>query len=295
MVLSVEAQALFDHARAAVPRWLTEPSTSAIEWLYAFVDEFDLVRTLGQEWLDNTYILLAPGAWIDQHARDRGTSRRAGESGAILAQRLKSISDNQTQPVLLGGIEEILRRQGNILPAFNTRKYSQIVGSIWDARLRATTANYDLTFSMIGDIFTGGPPTVVESGNNITVHFRSAVHSRADVEAAIVANCTKATLIQASTHPTSTVTSAANGFVNQPFQLELSLVNVRREKAYEHTPGSSTSFLSRGYRMCITGGPFRVIIILPYGTAVSTAGAVLEYLRLNAAAGFAYSYEIRGV
>lgn len=56
MPLSAEQQALFDHARRALPRWLTRGKTAALEWLHAYTQTFDSVRSQSKNWLDATYI-----------------------------------------------------------------------------------------------------------------------------------------------------------------------------------------------------------------------------------------------
>src|SRR5260221_10293404 len=108
MTLSSEAQALFDHARNSVPRWLTRGKTTVLEWLNADTGVFDSARVQGQSWLDITYIFQAFGTNLDQHARDRGTVRRAGESDTDLQYRLIHITDAITEPALKTSINAIL-------------------------------------------------------------------------------------------------------------------------------------------------------------------------------------------
>jgi hypothetical protein len=189
MPLSSEEQSLFDHARNSLPRWLTSAASAALEWLYAFADVFDAARVQSQTWLDVTYIDNATGSDLDQHAADRGTSRRANETDAALRARLKNITDQVTEPALKIGINAILAA------------------------------------------LSLGP-------------------------------CT--------------------------------FVNLRRDRAHmHHSSGTSTSFMSRGYRMTGSSRPWGYIVILPYGTTVATANAVAEYLRQNGPAGFEYFVERR--
>lgn len=106
--LSTEAQSLFDHAKNAVPRWLTRGPKAALEWLYAFATIWDTVRQMGQTWLDVTYILKSFGANLDQHAKDRGTQRQSGEGDLALQQRLIQITDAVTEPALQASINALL-------------------------------------------------------------------------------------------------------------------------------------------------------------------------------------------
>jgi hypothetical protein len=112
MPLSSEAQALFDHARNSVPRWLTRGKNTVLEWLYGFTEIFDSARVQAQSWLDLTYILQSFGTNLDQHAKDRGITRRAGESDLALQQRIIQVSDAVTQPALEANINAILAANG---------------------------------------------------------------------------------------------------------------------------------------------------------------------------------------
>ncbi len=112
MSLSSEAQALFDHAKNAIPRFITDGKNSALEWLYAFVAIFDPVRSQGQDYLDLTYLDGATGRSLDQHARDRGTARRLGETDDTLRERLRAIEDMVTEPALKAGVNAILEAAG---------------------------------------------------------------------------------------------------------------------------------------------------------------------------------------
>lgn len=112
MALSAEQQALFDHARRALPRWLTRGKTAVLEWLHSYTQLFDAARSQGQDWLDITFIDNAAGPELDQHALDRGTVRRAGEDDATLRERLRNITDVVTEPALKDGVDALLAASG---------------------------------------------------------------------------------------------------------------------------------------------------------------------------------------
>lgn len=190
MTLSAEAQALFDHARNALPRWLTRGKTAALEWLHAFTQIFDQARSQGRDWLDVTYLEFASGAELDQHAADRGTSRRAGEDDPTLRARLRNITDAVTEPAIKSAINALL---------------------------------------------------------------------------------------------------AANGLG------ECAIVNLRRDRAHCQTPGNSTAFVSRGFRMTNANRPMSYIVILPFGATAAIGSAVEELLRLLGPAGYQVYVEIRQI
>lgn len=101
--MTPQEQALFDHAKAALPRWL-----EATPELAAFAKIVGQALAQAQTWYDYAKIREATGIWLDQHARDRGTARQAGESDASLAARLRSIQDAVTRPALETAIGFIL-------------------------------------------------------------------------------------------------------------------------------------------------------------------------------------------
>lgn len=100
MALTAQQQALYDWAKAAVPRWLFDAGRSEEE-LNAFTLIFDQEKTSIDTLLAQTYILTATGVWLTQHALDRGSDRQDGESDATLRARLRVIQDALTRvPVL---------------------------------------------------------------------------------------------------------------------------------------------------------------------------------------------------
>ncbi len=108
MPLSAEKQNLFDHAKNMLPRFLTAGVSAALEWLYAYTDEFDAARAQTSEWLEMSFISTASGRWLDQHARDRGTSRRLNEDDATLRVRLRQYEDLLTFPAIIAAVNAIL-------------------------------------------------------------------------------------------------------------------------------------------------------------------------------------------
>ena len=105
-------QALFDHVQKSLPRWLTEGKTTALEWLYAYRDIFVAVKSQGLYWLNMTFIDTAVGPELNQHALDRGTSRRLNEPDPALRLRLKSVVDVVTEPALKASVNAILAANG---------------------------------------------------------------------------------------------------------------------------------------------------------------------------------------
>lgn len=156
MALSDQAQALFDHAKQSLPRWLTNGKNTAVEWLYAFVGIFDSARTQAQDWLDITYFDNASGLELDQHALDRGTVRRSGESDVTLRERLRNISDVVTEPALKTAIDAILAASGlgpcTFLNLRRDRAYFHTTGltnAFLSRGYRITTPQFIMSYTVI--------------------------------------------------------------------------------------------------------------------------------------------------
>jgi len=110
MAFTATEKELYDWARGMLPRWFFESERSEEE-MGALVKVFDAVRAQVDEWQSMTFIDEAadlPPDFLDQHARDRGTRRQAGETDARLRLRLQTFDDALTRPVLLAAAQAVL-------------------------------------------------------------------------------------------------------------------------------------------------------------------------------------------
>ncbi len=283
MSLSSEAQALFDHARNSLPSWLTGAPNAVKEWLYGFTEIFDVVRSQGQEWLDITYLESATGAELDQHAADRGTSRRAGESDYVLRTRLRQIDDALTEPALIRGTDQILSdaaRADLFVFHFTDTGWN----TVFEAILYGSEGGLstDLSLTMIDDAVN--PPQLTEVDGATTIRYAAGVTTRQDIEDLVTSDSTLIYVKTGTDSPVSVV-SSADAFTDKHFILS-QIVSLRRDRGHMHITGECTAFMSNGYRMTGVGRPMGYIVILPYGTDSATAGSVSEYLRKNGPAGF---------
>lgn len=296
MPLSSEAQSLFDHARNALPRWLTGGVNAALEWLYGYTEIFDEVRSQGQDWVDVTLIGNAVGVELDQHAADRGTSRRANESDEVLRERLRTISDQVTEAAIQKSVDTILTAD-----EFNAIAQVKIPvdesNSDWDTVFRSLSfGGFDYTLSVIWDD-TLAVPTYTETetavGWTIEIKFpTTAPTTVADIETLVGSESTLIEVFIAGANPAYVLQDVFDEFVNYRFTIS-GFVNLRRDRGHMHTNGVTTSFLGRGYRMCNINRPMGYIVILPFGTTAASANAISEYLRQNGPAGFVYIVERR--
>lgn len=112
MALTATEQSYFDTAKRSLPRFLFQLSTSPQEMLGAFAKTTGAFHTQIGEWLDYTFLGSATGVWLDQHAKDRGTTRRNGETDDVLLTRLRNTEDVVTRPALLAGVNQLLTTAG---------------------------------------------------------------------------------------------------------------------------------------------------------------------------------------
>lgn len=297
MPLSSEAQALFDHAKQSLPRWLTGGSSSALEWMYSFTEIFDDVRVQGQDWLDITLLDISTGVELDQHALDRGTSRRASETDAALRERLRQITDALTEPALFDGVDAILDGAGS-LAQFRVQAYtSSGWNSVFEANDTIVAGGWQtgIYLSVVNNGTNPPTATSVASADNtrldVTINYSAGVTTRAALEALVGPTIGSFRLATASSSGAS-VLVAGDAFSNKRFYLS-GLVSLRRDRGHFHTDGTCRAFFNRGYRMCNVDRPMGYIFILPFGTTAATANAVSEYLRKNGAGGFIYYAERR--
>lgn len=110
--LNTVEQGYFDHARGALPRFLFQSDDAPQDVLGAYAKIFGAVDAQVREWVEQAYIQSATGIFLEQHARDFGTSKRAGESEAVLRARIGKEQLVVTRPRLLQGADEILAAAG---------------------------------------------------------------------------------------------------------------------------------------------------------------------------------------
>lgn len=109
MALTADEQTLFDAAVAALPAWFTKVERNMEDLtMFAKVNGFSL--SIAKFWLTQTFIGQAVGVtglepdWLNEHARDRGTSRTLNETDVALRSRIKSAPDAITPDAIVSGV-----------------------------------------------------------------------------------------------------------------------------------------------------------------------------------------------
>lgn len=286
MALTTEEQKFYDFAKAALPPWMPDPD----EFLMGAAKMFGGVEALRAYLFGQALIGGALGAtattpdWLDQHARDRGTSRQFDESDEALRERIRNVPDALTRVSLLSAINAILVAEG----------LTDEAGLVELPRHGAHSGEYALmtgtggTWTKTGNIMRFTPdvlpwprppfygPLLVPfrttrifvnvGGGNFGVFPITELDGNAAVftNAAGVAGHDGAAPWQIRTHD-------VGGYLRDGF---------------------ARAFSQRGYRSARLKPP-RLIVILPFGSTAGTEASVREMLRQKKAAGIAVTIERR--
>lgn len=290
-VLTPTEQELFDHAKAALPDWYADDER-ANEFLGACAKIFGPIKELAKDWLTKqTRILQASGPtsttpdWLNQHARDRGTTRQEGESDAALAERLRNVPDQITRPVLLDAVQKILAADGITDEAFMEEL----------PRDGAYFGEYE-SFSGTGGTFSGpasGVMTFTPDEKFLVAPFRTVFPEWLyDLELSGAD--------EAGNDGTFEVTGlSGNGalFVNGSgvagVDAGVTWTIQKKDPEGNVLDGWTRAYWGRGYRF--NSRLPTIIVILPYGTPEGTGRAVAEMLRQRKAGGVIRVVERRQV
>lgn len=284
MPYSLTEQELYDFARGSIPRWFFTRARSEEE-LGAFVKIFDAAKLQIVAYFDQTLILQAtnvPPDYLDQHARDRGTARQDGETDASLRQRLRTVEDAVTRPILLAVANAMIDAFPVVGDAFmlELRRDRAFFGKFTDragtggtfATVSGTTRKFTPTvpfprpieFGVPRSGSQGNPRLIISSagapGNNGTFALTNV-----DDDAAVYVNAT-----------------GVNG-ADPTVAWAIRHYDIDGNPRSSST-GLSRAFISRGYRGWPSAGA-ALHIILPFGTSATQAAAVEEAIRTRKAAG----------
>jgi len=296
VALTTEEQELFDLARKTLPAWYADDQR-ANEYLGALAKMFGSARAISEHWLKvvvyitlATVDLLSNPDWLDQHARDRGTSRQSGESDEALIARLRNIEDLVTREALLAAVQTMMTAAG-------------VAGAPVMVEMPRDRAHFG-SYSSFGG---AGGFSLVKSGTDVLMtpaalpaaQFSRPPYSRRP-DALSVYKITLAGCTHSANNGTFTTTGLVGGavkFANAAGVSETapggaSWLVQRFDTAGNLRDGFKRTFLGRGYRMghC---PPSSFIVILPYPTTAAFAASVLEMLRTKKAGGVKATVERR--
>jgi hypothetical protein len=284
MALSADDLDYLNFALSALPSWMN----ASDEFLHGAAKLFGTsVKGQIDYWFGQTLIKNALGAtgttpdWLNQHARDRGTSRQNGETDVALRARLRAVSDAITRQALLSAANAILAA-------------SSIAGSAAMIELPRDAAHCGAFSSDTG---TGG--TFATNGVSPGFQFTPTVPFAAPPyrDPSVVR------LVQSYS---ITIAGAASGANNGTFTITGLNVNAAKynngagvagadagvtwtinklDRRGNALNGHGKSFASRGFRCTHVGRPTTFLIILPYGSTTGTIASVRAMLSQKKAAG----------
>lgn len=276
MAFSAEEQKLYDFAKASLPKFMFQQLRDE-EVFGAMVKVFDAARQQAVAYFTQALILTADGTgadYLNQHAKDRGTTRQTGESDATLRDRLRNIPDALTRLALISAMDSITSPDG-------------IAGG--DAIELRRDRGYFGTFtsdSGTGGVFAGTPPSI---------EFEPDVAYARPVEMGFARSGSQG-------NPALTIASATSGGNDGTFPatgLKLDAVEYQNGSGVAETDGAAVwtlkkrdvedndrdgfarAFLSRGYRM----GSTAFTLMIPFGCDSGTLLAINEMLRQKKGAG----------
>lgn len=288
MALTSEEQKLYDFAKGALPAWVKRQD----EFLTAAAKMFGSVRTMTDYLFGQALITTAtgPGAgtpdWLNQHARDRGTSRQAGEGDLPLQQRLRVVPDALTRQALLDAANAILAAAGVV----GTAALLELPrDGAWAGTYQAMTG-VGGTIAQIGTTSKFQP---------VTLPWAVPPYTAPSVAPGQTWQLTLSSAANAGNNGTRVITGLDG---NQAVYTNAAGVGgvdagivwtaKRRDVVGNVTDGFARAFAGRGYR-ATTQRPFKILMILPFGTSAGTAASVLASLRGKKAAGFGVIVERR--
>jgi hypothetical protein len=290
MALTAEEQKFYDFAKAALPPWIPDGD----EFLMGAAKMFGGVKTLFDYLFGQALIGGATGPtattpdWLDQHARDRGTSRQLTETDAALQERLRNAPDALTRIAILAALDAVLEAEG-----------------VTDtAALVELPAHMAHGGAYVSDTGTGG--TFTKSGTTMTFEPDTSWARPPFWDPDIVpARSTQLVIngaADATNDGTHTITELeddaavytdADGVAGADAGCTWSVQVLDGEGNVRD--GFSRAFSQRGYRSARVPMPRILLVILPFGTTAATEASVREALRQKKAAGIALLVERRTI
>ena len=294
MALTAEEQEFLDFALAALPTWFHDDARQ-LEDLGMLAKMIGAARAQLEDWFTHTLIGDATGPvgsdpdWLDQHARDRGTSRVSGESDAALRARLQSYEDAVTRDELIAVAQATVDAEG-------------ILGGVAMVELKRDRGFLGTFTSMSG---TGGVFT--KSGAHAMTFLPDTLPwDRPPFEIDFPGYGWQLVFSGASnpandgTFEVKGIEGNAAAYVNTPGASStdpgVSWTAQKLDQDLNLADGYARAFYGRGYRMG-TQYP-TIVVIIPYGTGAihptaATAAAVTEALRQKKGAGIRVLVEYR--
>jgi hypothetical protein len=288
MALTSDEQELLDFATGALPNWVRSPD----EFLTAAAKLMGMPRATAVYLFSQTLITQATGAtattpdWLAQHARDRGTSRQAGEADPVLQERLRVIPDAVTRQAVLDAANAILVAAG---VAGSAALLELPRDGAWLGHYTAMTGTGG-TFTQAGTVSMFTP---------LVLPWPAPPFQAATVAPVISWQLVISGAANAGNNGTRSVTGLSGNaaIVTNAGGVAGADATVtwkaqRLDVTGNVTDGFARAYVGRGFRAASTR-PFKLLLILPFGTSAGVQNSVIESIRTKKAAGFAVIVERR--
>lgn len=254
---------------------MSDSSKSAQELWGAVVKSMIVAQRQVEDWNLATFILSATGAWLNAHARDRGTFRQFNESDAALASRLRTYDDAVTVPAVLAAVQAVLTAEGVTSPPPAMVELRQSKAFFGVCTPQNGTGG---TFTKMGSVMTLDVTTPLvgnEVGRTVTV---AGAFTSGNNGTFTITGITSAAGHDQLVYINSggVVESLGSG----TWQLDINYLNRR------------SAYMGRGYRMA-RNVPSSFVVILPYPAVAGVLAGVAEALRKKKAGGFGAIVEQR--
>lgn len=297
MTLSAEEQELLDFGTGALPDWVSP--TDPI--LTAAAKPMGAARAFSSYLFKQALITTSEGPtattpdWTNQHARDRGTSRQAGESTAALQARLRVVPDALTRSAILAAANAVLTASGVVGQAalIELPRDGAWIGT-YRPILQVTpggvfaTLGSQMTFTprpgLVGIGGMGAQPIwtspAVFPGTRYGAIIGSADNTANNGTFEVTGLIGNAIVY---TNPSGVAAPADSGAIAIIYHMDAS-GNV--------TDGFARAYVNRGWRVGQVTPP-TILMILPFGTDAGTQASIEESVRLKKAAGYKVIVERR--
>jgi hypothetical protein len=108
MAFTAQEEELYLWLKTALPSWLFGNASAVEEHWGAMIEQYGSVRVYVEEIIANTFVMVAIGPWLDQHAKDRGIFRQENESDDSLRERIRNVETKLTREALAERADGIL-------------------------------------------------------------------------------------------------------------------------------------------------------------------------------------------
>lgn len=297
MTLTADEQELLNFGVGALPDWIA-PNDPI---LTAAAKQMGGARAFSDYLFKQTLITTADGPtsttpdWLNQHARDRGTSRQAGESNDALATRLRVVPDALTRGAILTAVNAVLASSG-VSGQAALLELPRDASWVGNQEPIVQTAVSGGVFAHFGSLmaYTPAPGAVLASPilwqsqsvfptTRFFVRIQTAANSLNNGTFEITGLLGNAILFSNPSGVNDATDTTA--FINI-FRADAS------GNALDGAAGFARTYVNRGYRVT-NGAQHVLLLILPFGTDAGTQASILETVRLKKAAGFKVIVERR--